>query len=176
MDSPSTSKKQKLSPSPSTPAGTQPKPTEEEEDPDAAPPASTAGAHAKPLAALHAGPSGVGMLGKGKGKGKPQEKEGFESVLERLQDDGTCLHSAHHSLVYRIALGDDFENATNFATVDLWDETLTFERCNRRECHRIMGSTSPRQNQYRKGLAWSVNSRFDFPFLPRSHAGTTTAC
>ena len=91
MDSPSTSKKQKLSPS-STPAGTQQKPTEEEEDPDAVPPASTAGAHAKPLAALHAGPSGVGMLGKGKGKAKQaQDKEGFEGVLERLQDNGTSL-------------------------------------------------------------------------------------
>ena len=157
MDSPSTPKKQKLSPAPSTPAGTPAgtqKPSEEEEDPDAVPPASTAGAHAKPLAALHAGPSGVGMLGKGKGKAKrPQEKEGFESVLERLQDDGASLSHPRHRITAGFEHHFDGETTTKLATVDSQSETLTVCALNRRERRGKMGSTSSRQNRRSKGFA-----------------------
>ncbi|KAK4705460.1 DNA polymerase delta subunit 1, partial [Phenoliferia sp. Uapishka_3] len=55
----------------------------------AAPPSTASGAHAKPLSVLFSGlPSsqaGGGPKGR-KGKGKEEEKEGFESVLARLQE------------------------------------------------------------------------------------------
>lgn len=56
-------------------------PQVDEEHP--APPASGSGAHSKPLPALF----GTGSFAKGKGKGKADsEKEGFESILARLQE------------------------------------------------------------------------------------------
>jgi hypothetical protein len=112
MPEPSPSKKPRLTSPPSSPskpttsassqletqsqiANDHVKPTEEEEDPDAVAPASTAGAHAKPLSALMGGAMGVGGRNtKGKGKGREEEKEGFESVLARLMEvNGKLLHS-----------------------------------------------------------------------------------
>ena len=54
----------------------------------AAPPSSAAGAHAKPLPPLFSsqGPSQA----KGKGRAQDDDKEGFESVLARLQEGGEC--------------------------------------------------------------------------------------
>ena len=60
-----------------------------------APPSSASGAHAKPLSALFSGNAGSGSSSsaskKGKGKGKEDDKEGFESVLARLQEGGELL-------------------------------------------------------------------------------------
>lgn len=63
----------------------------------AAPPSTAAGAHAKPLSALFAGPVPASQSAKAaaKGKGKAKEgddesdgDEGFESTLRRLQGGG----------------------------------------------------------------------------------------
>lgn len=92
MAEPSVAKKPRLSsPAPPSLPGESAeglKPSEEEEDPDAVAPASTAGAHAKPLSALMGGAKGVGIKGKGKAKGKAGENDGgFAAVLAKLMED-----------------------------------------------------------------------------------------
>lgn len=98
MSQPDT-KKRRLSPAPLTDsqtlngAQTQSQDALPDED-NAAPPSTASGAHAKPLSALFGGPpalKGSTAFGKGKGKGKAQDgddKEGFESILSRLQEGG----------------------------------------------------------------------------------------
>lgn len=99
-------KKRRISPEPSASSaslanGAAPAaaPQEVPDEDNAAPPSTAAGAHAKPLSALFAGPAPASPVrwkgaaaaaagGKGKGKAEPEEGEGFESILMRLQEGG----------------------------------------------------------------------------------------
>lgn len=80
-------------PSRPTAAGDESQPLQNDVQPDednAAPPSTQAGVHAKPLSALFAGAHpAAGIKGKGKAKAKENDREGFESILARLQDGGT---------------------------------------------------------------------------------------
>ncbi|KAL8284175.1 hypothetical protein RQP46_004924 [Phenoliferia psychrophenolica] len=92
MAEPSGSKRQKLSPAPeaaaAAPLQLAPAAAYEADEEMAAPPSTASGAHAKPLSVLFSGlpSSQAGGGPKGKGKGKEEDKEGFESVLARLQE------------------------------------------------------------------------------------------
>lgn len=94
-------KKRRISPEPSSAslsneAAPVVAPEEVPDEDNAAPPSSAAGAHAKPLSALFAGPAPASPVKKkgaagGKGKAKaeePDDGEGFESILARLQEGG----------------------------------------------------------------------------------------
>ncbi|KAM0756294.1 hypothetical protein T439DRAFT_308756 [Meredithblackwellia eburnea MCA 4105] len=114
MSSPSSSKKRRLSPS--TPPeqlqlqqetkqeNNNDNPTADEDN--AAPPSTQSGAHSKPLGALFSGAPVKGHLSSNKGKGKEkldaakkeeEDKEGFESVLARLQGEGASTESDRKS-------------------------------------------------------------------------------
>lgn len=93
--SPSGSKRQKLDVADAPAALLQTAPAVEDlaDEEHAAPPSTASGAHAKPLSVLFSGlpSSQAGGGPKGKGKGKLEDKEGFESVLARLQEGSESL-------------------------------------------------------------------------------------
>lgn len=108
LDDEQANKKRRISPEPSSASlsnGAAPAvaPQEAPDEDNAAPPSTAAGAHAKPLSALFAGPAPASPVkkkgpaagaagGKGKGKAEPDVGEGFESILARLQEGGEWLY------------------------------------------------------------------------------------
>lgn len=114
-------------------------PQEVPDEDNAAPPSTAAGAHARPLSALFAGPApaktsgspvkmGKTSAGGGKGKAKAVEGEGegFEDILARLQEGG---ESAFCSLVlWWAALSSRSGSSSTRPSRDVVDPTRSYGR------------------------------------------------